>query len=121
MLYEFECKWDGTTIEISRPAWKSSFDARCPRCSAIMERIYAPPQISFGTFKPGYYHAFGSAFSTEHQLENAKRKYKGETGKEVIEIGNELNALKKLRPPRKRPDIAGAMREMKTKKVNFNA
>ena len=85
-----------------------------------MSRVFCfSGQVSFSTFRPGYYSAFGKKFNHAYELKNEIRRLNGEEGKNVIEVGNELNALKKLKPPKFKPDIEGAMREMKRSKVNY--
>lgn len=121
MIYAYECRWGCGTQDVIKPVWRYAFDERCEKCGAFLQKKICAPQVSVGTFLSGYYHAFGKTFTNEHQLKNAIRRHEGETGKKVIEVGNEHSAMKKIRPSKKKSDIEGAMRLMKTHKVNFNA
>lgn len=73
------------------------------------------------SFKPGYNPAFGKAFANVHELKNEIRRINGEEGRSMVEVGNEREAMRKLRPERKKPNIEAALHEMKTHKVDYNA
>ena len=61
-------------------------------------------------FKPGRYHAFGKDFETKRQLNDEITRIKIDSGKEIVEIGNDKF---KTKPIRKNVDVAEAARELR--------
>lgn len=71
----------------------------CDTCGSLMRiEITCPNMAIPNEFKPEYYWAFGKTISSKHGLKETLREIKGETGKEIIEVGNEKP---KLKPKRK--------------------
>jgi predicted nucleic acid-binding Zn ribbon protein len=56
----------------------------CPRCDIVMQRIYTIPGLNFATL-------------TQSEKQDLARQ-KGETGSDLICIGNERAALRKIAP-----------------------
>lgn len=88
MIYQYECKFDGV-FEMVKPVSRSSFNEACPKCMSEAQKIIPRFHPSFGTFKPGFYHAFGKHIHTSYQLKDEIKRVAATTGKELIEVGNE--------------------------------
>lgn len=61
-------------------------------------------------FKPDKYHAFGKYFGTKNELKQEISRIKGETGKDIFEVGNDSMNIK---PVRRKPDVEGATKELR--------
>lgn len=113
MIYDYRCI-NGHVTELHRPVAQADQQHIC-HCGQDAFRVFSPTlNINPGqaAFKPGRYHAFGKDFETRRQVNEEIRRIKGETGKEIIELGNEkLN----VKPQRKQVDMAEATRELRHK------
>lgn len=97
MIYGYRCPEHGE-FDVIKSHTEYDKPEFCPDCGLEMKRgIYAPSGISVGTFKEGHYHAFGKTFTNKHQLSNELRRIKGETGKELVEVGNDKSVEQKKR------------------------
>ena len=67
-------------------------------------RAYAESLLS------GYYHAFGKEFGTPHQLKEHLATIKGETGKELHEVGND--SMSSIKKPKKEYDMEKAKKAL---------
>ena len=111
MIYEYECPSCNRNEDVIKSVKEIDRVETCPDCERPMLRLFRPCiHTSFGTFKEGYYHAFGKHFTTKNQLHNELTKHRLDTGKQLVEVGNE-----KIVPPvaKQKPDMGGAVRELK--------
>ena len=112
MLYQYECKHGHGRFDVAKHHNRSSVPERCPRCKGEAHKVFTPPQVSMGTFVPGKYDAFGKVFTNQHQLKEEIRKINGETGQNIVEVGNDKSRIK---PEQKKPDIESAVKELRNK------
>jgi hypothetical protein len=54
-----------------------------------MFKIYSKCIASYGTFKAGFYSAFGKMFTKKSQLEDEIKKMRYENGKDIVEVGDD--------------------------------
>lgn len=112
MIYLYSCAEHGC-IEVIKSASRIDEVELCDDCQKPMERKFnfQGQLMKPGGFKEEFHPAFGKVISTRHQLNNELKKIKGETGKELVEIGNDgLNGVK---PSRKRVNKEEVARELK--------
>lgn len=113
MIYDYECEECGKVFEEVRTVADRDTEARCD-CGGLSKRIFSfKGCVGVGTFKEGYYHAFGQPFTSEGQLKEHLTKLKGETGKEIVEVGND--SLQTVKKQRKKVDWDAAGRELRYK------
>lgn len=112
MIYDFTCEQCGTTFEEVRAVAERDELATC-ECGASAARIFSfKGGFTLGSFGEGYFHAFGKHLTQKHQLKEELARYKGETGSELIEMGNEKI---KSTPKREAVDWDGFGRELSAK------
>lgn len=112
MIYDFECESCGRVTEEVRAVSERDEPGRC-ECGEVTGRIFSfTGSVSLGSFREGYYHAFGKPLTQKHQLKEELARYKGETGSELVEMGNEKPPSA---PKRKEVDWDGFGRELKSK------
>lgn len=110
MIYDYKCEKCEKVTESVRRVDDRDEPERCD-CGGMARRIFSyRGHIGLGTFKAGYYPTFGQAFTNESQLKEALAKHKGETGSELVELGNEKPKVKKQR---KKVDWDEAGRELR--------
>lgn len=113
MIYEYRCKFCQDPVEVVKGSNRIDIDERCKHCKINMKRIFNfQGRMGFGTFKEGYYDAFGKNFTQKHQLDNEIRRINGETGQDIQEVGNDSSVSKQVF---KQPDIAAATQELRSK------
>lgn len=112
MIYQYECKHGHGRFDVLKHHNRSRVSERCPKCKGESHKVFSTPYVGMGTFKPGYYHSFGKTFRSRHELNNEIRKINGETGENIVEVGNDNRRIK---PEVKKPDIESAVRELKKK------
>lgn len=88
MIYEYNCKRCRNSVDVVKGIRELEFPERCPICGLYMRRLIRGGQLSFGTFRPGYNPAFGETFSTKSQLNEALRRTRDETGRDIVEVGD---------------------------------
>ena len=114
MIYEYECKDHGTFDVVKHHSESESIEY-CVKCKGKMKKLISRG-ASISYFKEEFYHAFNKPMSSRGQVKEEIRRIKGETGKEIEEIGD--YEFKK-KPKRKRitetelkeayKDLKGAM------------
>lgn len=98
MIYDFQCQGCEEIFEVESDVEKRDDPVVC-QCGASATRIFSPTvHINPGAaaFVPDRYHAFGKVFSTRDQLRQEISRIQGETGKEIVELGND-------KPPSSKP------------------
>lgn len=87
--YEYECQKCGQRFEEIRRIKDREEPTAC-KCGGAGRKVPTKPLgIGVGTFKEGYNQAFGKSFTTKNQLKNELARIKGETGQELVEVGND--------------------------------
>lgn len=87
MIYEFYCKHCNLEKEVYRPAKDYKLPEHCDLCGLTMQRRYSVPQVS--VFKDYYNEGLGIKVNRKDQVTDEIKRIRDETGKEVIEVGNE--------------------------------
>jgi len=88
MIYPFRCLFCGNYEEIIRHHSESGLGAICSECGQPMNRVYSVPNVNvpkMGEYNPG----LGCVVNSRKDIRDAQRRIKYETGREVIEVGNE--------------------------------
>lgn len=104
-IYEYLCGRCQVVTEVTKPLKYLDDPEPCPdeACEGrVMERvIFSIPQIATsGCQHEAQYHpAFGKVLSTKRQIKQEISRIKGETGKEIVEVGND--SLKSIQKKRK--------------------
>ncbi len=99
--YEYKCEKCLIFCDVTKPMRDSDSTEKCPKCKRRkMTRMISVPRLntSVCTFEPDYYHAFGKKLHSKREVKEELRRIKGETGKEIVEVGNDsLKSIKKRR------------------------
>lgn len=112
MIYLYECP-EHDQIEVIKPASLIDVEEPCDVCAKPMRRVFnfKGQMMAPGGYKENFHPAFGKVISTKIQLKNELKRIKGETGKELIEVGNE--SMEKIKPIRKKIDKGDVVRELR--------
>jgi len=114
--YLYECKECGIQWDEVRRISHRDEEAQCP-CGGNARRMPTVPLgVSVGSFQEGYNPAFGKSFSTEGQLKEELARIKHETGKELVEVGND--SMQTIRKEKKKVDIDAMSKELKQRLTN---
>lgn len=101
--YQYECpnsKCAYTEREIIKPLSALDDEERCTLCNEVMVRLISAVQISPSAkpFEAHHNHAFGKTITSKHQIREEQARYKGEKGRELVEVGtDDLSSVKKVR------------------------
>ena len=112
MLYEYHCKFHGP-FDVYKPICRRLINDPCPVCKSQMIRVEITSPRPVKVFKEEFYSAFGKRISSQAQLKEELRKVKAETGKEYIEVGNDIGGFNGIE--KKQYDAKGAYDELKGK------
>lgn len=96
-IYIYACK-EHEGFEVVKPMSESSRPEKCPQCSADAVRVYLPAQISPAAkaYEPHWNYGLGKEIINKRQVKEELAKIKGETGKEIVEVGSDnLQSVKK--------------------------
>lgn len=93
--YTYECKRCGKRFDEVRRIKDRQEAAKCS-CGGRADKVFTKPGgLCFGSFKEGYNKAFGKHFTTKNQLKEELARIKGETGQELVEVGNDKVSTKR--------------------------
>lgn len=113
-MYEYRCKFCQDPYTVVKSVDRIDIigmEEICPIHGSVMERqISFRGSVSAGTFKEGYNHALGKTFTTKRQQDDELRRIKHETGKELVEVGNDSGFS---RPEPKQYDSTKALHELR--------
>jgi putative FmdB family regulatory protein len=99
LTYVYSCPSCKTVTEIIKPASQSDSEELCDACGTKLHKEISNPIIAIpNSFKPDYFYAFGKVMNSKRELKEHLSYVKGETGDEIVEIGNEKP---KYKPKRK--------------------
>lgn len=114
MIYDYKCEECGEVREEVRRIKDRNDEAICS-CGGVARRIPVSfgGSVGVGTFKEDYYHAFGKHIGSKAQLNEELARVKGETGKELIEVGND--SMKSVKKERKTVDWDAMGKELRYK------
>jgi predicted nucleic acid-binding Zn ribbon protein len=95
MIYEFRCPVCGTEKEVYRHHTECAKEEICGNplsdydvCNMVMTRVFSVPQVAVSSL--GYYDTgLGAYIGNKRDLANAKAKIRGESGVDVVEVGND--------------------------------
>jgi putative FmdB family regulatory protein len=111
MIYDFQCQTCGEKFEYECPVENRDETVTCD-CGADAKRIFSPTvnlNAGAAAFKAEKYHAFGKVFTQKSQIKEEIRKIEGETGRRIVETGNDSTVYK---PKRTQFDWDGIGREL---------
>lgn len=102
MIYVYHCQECDIHQEIIKSLSHIDDVEKCSKGHVMNRTIAWKGQMKPGdiSFKPDYYPSFGKTFTTPGQLKNELKKIKGETGQELVEVGNE-----RMRPVERKSKI----------------
>ena len=99
--YEYECPTCESLHEVIKRISQLADTEVCPECSAPMIHvIVSPPGVNTSTcrFESHFNHGLGKEFTNKRQIKEELTRIKGETGKEIVEVGSDnLKSIKKKR------------------------
>jgi putative FmdB family regulatory protein len=98
IVYEYECSVHGV-FEVIKSHKLLDKEEKCPVCNFGMKKLISVPgSVQCSNFKPEFYHAFGKKIHSKRELKNELSKIKHETGKELVEVGNDsMKSVKRTR------------------------
>ena len=100
MRYDYECVECLKTIEVTKSLSQLEDKELCPKCKKKMVRVLTAVRLSprIGVFEPHFNHGLGKAVYSQRDVKEELRRIKGETGKEIVEVGTDtLQSVKKQR------------------------
>lgn len=70
--------------------------AGCPECGQAAPRTISGwrGEVSCANMEPHYNHAFGEVVTNRRELNECVRRYRGETGVDLVEVGNDKSERK---------------------------
>lgn len=100
--YEYQCPKCGIFTDVTKSVQFLNDSEKCPQCKRTnMNRvIMTPPKInpSGCSFEPHYNWGLGKVVKSKRDVKEELHRIKGETGKEIVEVGNDtLKSIKKKR------------------------
>lgn len=99
--YEYLCQKCRIFTDITKPIADIDLEEKCPGCeNSVLERMISRPNINTSncSFEPGYNWGLGQKFSSKKEIKEHLARVKGETGREIVEVGNDrMTSVKKQR------------------------
>lgn len=95
MIYQFKCSICGNYREVVRTVDECALPEYCGECfrdgvAMVMDRVFSVPQVNIsGTLKGEYNPGLGCVINSRKDVREARRRIYNETGRDVVEIGNE--------------------------------
>jgi putative FmdB family regulatory protein len=102
VIYEYFCEQCKSTTDVYKSLAEIDREERCPGCPEIlMHRIITQAQVDTSgcQHEAKFHHAFGKVLSSKRQIKNEISRIKSETGREIVEVGND--SLKSIQKKRK--------------------
>ena len=100
-LYEYECPKCKAQNEVAKMISNIDDIEACLKCGTAMERVILNGRnFSARTcqFEAHFNYGLGKEVHTKRQLDETIKRISGETGKEIVEVGNDnLQSIKKQR------------------------
>lgn len=77
----------------------------CTHCGGTSERVYTPLHISPAAkaFEAHYNWGLGKKVHSKHEIKEELRRIEGDTGREIVEVGND--SLQSIKPTKKKYDV----------------
>jgi len=105
MIYEFICdEHEGCgafpwtePFQVYRPMRESGDPAFCPMCARQLKRIYTGGQFSIPKYPSGFNPGLGKVVKNQAEHNDAIKRIKDETGRKLVEVGNEKPTQKAKR------------------------
>ena len=100
MRYIYECPKCFEEYEIVKPVDRLDEVERCSKCQSSLNRIITAVQLSpkIKPFEPHFNYGLGRRVSSQRDIDEHLRKIKGDTGREIVEVGTDtLESVKKTR------------------------
>ncbi len=98
--YDYECPSCHLSNEVVKSIAQLDDLELCTDCAQPMLRVISAVQISPAAkpYEAHNNHAFGKVITSKRQIEEEKARYKGEKGRELVEVGtDDLKSVKKVR------------------------
>jgi len=98
--YEYQCPKCNVFTDVVKPMADSSSEESCPGCTTIMERVITSPRIATSNcqFDTHYNWGLGKVVKSKNDIKNELHRINGETGKNIVEVGNDnMKSIKKQR------------------------
>lgn len=98
--YQYECPECLKETEVVKPVSRIDETELCEKCQKQMVRILTAVQLSprIGVFEPHFNYGLGRRVNSQREINEELKRIKGETGKEMVEVGNDtLESVKKTR------------------------
>jgi hypothetical protein len=98
MVYAYRCLECKNYVEIVKHHSLVDEIEVCDCGGQLKLLLHAPAVSTPPQFNPQYFYAFGKHINSKYELKETLREIKGESGREILEVGNEKP---KLKPKRK--------------------
>lgn len=96
--YDYQCPECLREREVVKPISQLDESELCEKCQKQMVRVLTAVQLSpkIKLFEPHFNHGLGRRVNSQRDINEELKKIKGETGKEIVEVGNDnLDSVKK--------------------------
>lgn len=90
MLYEYSCPVHGQ-FDLVEPVDQQHELAVCPQCSTESPRVWSIASAYVYNMEPHYNHGLGCRVTSRSDIREAQRRYNGQTGGNLIEMGNDTS------------------------------
>ena len=87
-VYEYSCPSCFTRFDRYEHAAGAHERATCG-CGLVALRVWSPPQVSIPNVEPHFNYGLGQRVSSRRDIRDAQRRYAGETGSNLVEVGND--------------------------------
>jgi len=108
-LYPFKCSNCGTYVEEVGSMKSPPITKQCDECGMTMDRVYTAPQVDIPTYVSEWNPGLGAKIRHKQDIVDAQNRIFDKTGSRPIEVGNDTESLKKLKPHRKRYPTGGEL------------
>lgn len=98
--YEYHCPHCLIFVDVTKSMNDAEAAERCPQCPRFLELVISVPRVNTRNcqFDAHYNWGLGKVIRSPAGIKEELRRIKGETGKEIVEVGNDtLKSIKKQR------------------------
>lgn len=98
--YEYACHTCNSVTEVIKSIRYYDTEEKCSKCCTIMEKLITAVNLNHSVchFEPHFNYGLGKVVTSKRSQDEALRRLRGETGKDIVEIGNDdLKSIKRQR------------------------
>lgn len=110
MIYQYQCPNCDKPVDVVKSVKHIDDEELCPQHKIPMQREFAfSGYTSVDNFIPGFNYSLGETFTNSYQQKEHIKRLQAETGREIIEVGNDSSVPKVNKPT---PNMQEATQEL---------